>query len=409
FETPGRTFWPGDDPYWEAVDIYYAATFDYEWYSPEAVNTSNGALVITMEEKETHNLNFRSGMLQSWNKFCFQGGYIEFAIKQPGAPTHQGYWPAAWLMGNLGRAGYLGSTQGTWPYSYQSCDTGILDRQQFVNGSGPEAAINSNAIYANKDGTLSSLPGMRMSACTCPGEDHAGPNVNVGRSAPELDILEAQFQNHDGSEHIWASQSMQTAPFDVNYQWGDGATQAQVYDPTITEFNSYVGSPLQQCVSSITQTPDRGFQLTNGEFVKFGLDYSPDWDNNGNGYVTWYVDGKKTWTVHGSALGPNPAVDIGRRPIPTEPMSIIMNLGIAQGFQPIKWTGANSVVFPAVMEFDYVRVYQRDGQKDRITCDPEDHPTADYIARHPDLYYNPNITTYSSVYGWPKNRIKDGC
>lgn len=34
FETPGRTFWPGDDPFWEAVDIYYAATGDYEYYSP---------------------------------------------------------------------------------------------------------------------------------------------------------------------------------------------------------------------------------------------------------------------------------------------------------------------------------------------------------------------------------------
>jgi beta-glucan synthesis-associated protein KRE6 len=25
FNTPGRTFYPGDDPYWEAVDLYYWA------------------------------------------------------------------------------------------------------------------------------------------------------------------------------------------------------------------------------------------------------------------------------------------------------------------------------------------------------------------------------------------------
>lgn len=43
----------------------------------ESVTTANGALLITMSETPTHNLNFRSGMLQSWNKFCFQGGYIE--------------------------------------------------------------------------------------------------------------------------------------------------------------------------------------------------------------------------------------------------------------------------------------------------------------------------------------------
>jgi beta-glucanase (GH16 family) len=23
FETEGRTFWPGDDPYWEAADLHY--------------------------------------------------------------------------------------------------------------------------------------------------------------------------------------------------------------------------------------------------------------------------------------------------------------------------------------------------------------------------------------------------
>lgn len=53
FETEGRTFWPGDDPFWEAVDIWYGVTGDLEWYSPEAVNTTNGYLQITMEQKIT--------------------------------------------------------------------------------------------------------------------------------------------------------------------------------------------------------------------------------------------------------------------------------------------------------------------------------------------------------------------
>lgn len=37
---------------------------DYEWYSPEAVNTTGGALVLEMTAQPTHNLNFQSGMLQ---------------------------------------------------------------------------------------------------------------------------------------------------------------------------------------------------------------------------------------------------------------------------------------------------------------------------------------------------------
>jgi beta-glucanase (GH16 family) len=35
FNNPGRTFWPGDDPYWEAVDLQYWATGDLEWYNPQ--------------------------------------------------------------------------------------------------------------------------------------------------------------------------------------------------------------------------------------------------------------------------------------------------------------------------------------------------------------------------------------
>ena len=30
-----------------------------------------------------------------------------------------------------------------------------------------------------------------MSACTCSGEDHAGPDVTTGRGVPEIDIIEA--------------------------------------------------------------------------------------------------------------------------------------------------------------------------------------------------------------------------
>ena len=35
-----------------------------------------------------------------------------------------------------------------------------------------------------------------MSACTCKGEDHAGPNVGTGRGVPEIDILEVGSMLH---------------------------------------------------------------------------------------------------------------------------------------------------------------------------------------------------------------------
>lgn len=43
------------------------------------------------------------------------------------------------------------------------------------------------------------------------------------------------------------------------------------------------------------------------------------------------------------------------------------------------------MIFPAVMQIDYVRVYQRKGQTN-IGCDPPDYPTAKYIADHMDAY-----------------------
>lgn len=80
-----------------------------------------------------------------------------------------------------------------WPYSYDSCDVGTAPNQTH-NGL-PAAALENGDPY-NGD-VLSYLPGQRLSRCTCPGESHPGPvhasdGTYVGRSAPEIDILEAQ-------------------------------------------------------------------------------------------------------------------------------------------------------------------------------------------------------------------------
>jgi hypothetical protein len=45
-----------------------------------------------------------------------------------------------------------------------------------------------------------SLPGQRVSACTCKGEDHPGPVNTKGRGAPEIDAIEVSlFSNHRAS------------------------------------------------------------------------------------------------------------------------------------------------------------------------------------------------------------------
>ena len=112
FEQDGRTFYPGDDPYWEAVDLHYWQTNNMEWYDPAAITTKNGALEITLSAKQTHGLDYQGGMMSTWNKFCFTGGLIEAAVTLPGTNNIVGLWPAVWAMGNLGRAGYGASLEG---------------------------------------------------------------------------------------------------------------------------------------------------------------------------------------------------------------------------------------------------------------------------------------------------------
>jgi beta-glucanase (GH16 family) len=120
FNTEGRTFYPGDDPYWEAVDLHYwqvrmaifvyyenppdtrSQTNNLEWYDPAAITTRNGSLEIALSRKETHDLNFQGGMMSTWNKFCFTGGILEASVQLPGTSNIVGLWPAVWAMGNLG-------------------------------------------------------------------------------------------------------------------------------------------------------------------------------------------------------------------------------------------------------------------------------------------------------------------
>jgi beta-glucan synthesis-associated protein KRE6 len=124
FNTDGRTFYPGDDPYWEAVDLHYWQTNNMEWYDPAAITTRNGSLEITLSQKETHGMDYQGGMMSTWNKFCFTGGLVETSVVLPGTNNILGLWPAIWTMGNLGRAGYGASLEGM--VRLPACGVGCL-------------------------------------------------------------------------------------------------------------------------------------------------------------------------------------------------------------------------------------------------------------------------------------------
>ncbi|KAG2049027.1 SKN1-domain-containing protein [Suillus hirtellus] len=48
FNTANRTFWPGDEPFWEAVNIRHGSTGDQEWYGPAQITTRDGTRSLRM-------------------------------------------------------------------------------------------------------------------------------------------------------------------------------------------------------------------------------------------------------------------------------------------------------------------------------------------------------------------------
>ncbi|ORY27881.1 beta-glucan synthesis-associated protein-domain-containing protein [Naematelia encephala] len=400
FNKDGRTFFDGDDPFWTAVDFHYWPTGDFEWYDPSAITTKDGSLVLTMTQQPIHDLNFKSGMLQGWNKMCFQySAYVEVSVSLPGTYEVSGFWPGVWMMGNLGRPGYGASTEGTWPYTYDSCDIGTLANQTYVNGTGPDATLTTGS----DDGPLSYLPGQRLSACTCKGEDHPGPDVSKGRAAPELDIIEAQLNIDIPKGQV--SQSYQVAPYDDYYLWNNATSNFVIYDSDLTAWNTYKGGFYQQAVSGLTYIDNDVYQLTNGDFNTYGVEYYTDPNNRDDGHITWVAGGQKSWEMLPAAIGPNARTEVGQRLIPEEPMAMIINLGMSSNFATVDFA---HLQWPAHMLVDYIRVYQR--SEGRLGCDPADHPTADYITNHANAYANANLTTWAEAgYDFPKNSLKDTC
>lgn len=332
FNREGRTFYPGDDPYWEAEDMHYWVTNNLEWYDPRQVTTRDGHLVITLTDTPSHGLNFTGGMMSTWNRFCFSGGYIETRVSLPGKSNIVGLWPAVWTLGNLGRVGYGGTLEGMWPYTYDACDRGTL-RNQTLHGQ-PKFAPEYGDRW--KDGDFNYLPGQRLSRCTCPESTmHPGPKhadgTWIGRSAPEIDIFEAQVDPDSLVGHV--SQSGQWAPFNPGYVWPNTSdSEYHVYDRVMTAFNPFQGSVQQQATSALSITNQDCYTQETGCLSVYGFEYRAGYD----GYISWINDGKRSWDIRGHAMRANEDAMVSARAVAPEPMYIIINLGLSYNFGEIE-------------------------------------------------------------------------
>lgn len=195
-------------------------------------------------------------------------------------------------------------------------------------------AAETTGVYVEQYGPgLSYLPGQRLSRCTCPNsKEHPGPKHPdgswVGRSAPEIDIIEAQASNKAGSTgHV--SMSLQLAPYDSGYNLTKTPGSYTFYTEQ-AELNTYTGAVYQQAASGIVETKRTVYEDSGAEYDTWGFEYKPGGD--ADSYITWMSSDEPMWRLNPPAMGPNTATEVGQRLVPPEPMYVLLNLGISSSF-----------------------------------------------------------------------------
>jgi hypothetical protein len=452
FNVEGRSFKDGDDPTWTALDksdddASAAGGGSLIFYNSSMVTTTkDGKLELksiidktewehfdVVKQKYHHiTKHFKSSMVQSWNKFCFTGGIVEVDIMLPGDPHIGGLWPAVWLLGNLGRATYEGSTNNIWPWSYDTCDRKKQEAQT-------------------------------ISACNA--QNHFGLNPFQGRGATEIDIIEVSTGK--ASDILEATNPRLTYPYaDVTLQIAPGITENRPTSghlPTtedtltasgFTEFlaqnwykdletngnttinpyfyGTYLAEtkpqePVHRNKNQVFQADAVGAatQLTKSHFQKMHT-LRLEWQPGPGGRLDWYMKNYKinsNTSITGDGNGQDwvrvftvkdESLNVTGAQIPVEPSSIIMNTGIsstwgfpagvpddcAKCYDCSNATCAcsfnpgfcNMMKKNVSMFIDYVRVYQSDdhdahvGLPHSVGCDPVEYPTKEYIKGHEYLY-----------------------
>lgn len=367
FNVSKRQFIAGFDKRWTAIDIRDKSNMGQHHFLPQAVQTDKGNLIITSTKPKGgyRGAKYVSGSLQTWNKFCYTGGFVEVRAILPGKWGVPGTWPAIWIMGNIGRAAFLGSQDGTWPWSFDYCAPWVEKgekKHQKINACGNLTDKNDPDSYA----------------------DRYGLGAFKGRGATEIDVMEAQIRARDQPAMI--STSLQISPslypnmrpasetLPAPGQWYQGLLFGNY-----TRINSdYYGESGLDSLSALTQ-------LDTNAFDNYHL-YQLDWSPGPEGHIRWWLDNNFLFEIPGSAL--NVWSDgIPPRQIPVEPSYLILSTAVSEKFSPPCEGQICDSIWPSNFTIDYVRVYQ--GNPNRYTsigCNPPGFPTSDWIYTHPVDY-----------------------
>lgn len=474
FNVPNRTFTDGHDPLWTALDkpdddSSSVGGGSQQFYNSSFVTTTeDGMLKISTKIGRTEwdrydpvkkkwkveKALYNSGMVQSWEKFCFTGGIVEVDVILPGDPFIGGLWPAIWMLGNLGRATYESSTNNIWPWSFDTCDRTLQ-------------------------------PAQTISACNI--ENHFGMHPFQGRGATEIDIVEIMMGDSKGplpGTHPpialpYADMTLQVAPGVVKNRPQSGA--APVYESDIkikgktdlvantwyeglelhgnTSINPFFyGTYLAETKPGepVTRTKKQAFQadavgaahqLTAAHFNTTHT-FRIEWQPGTGGRIDWFTKGhlvNDTFSIEDDGLGTEWVHAYGVKDktlkqttgaqIPIEPTSLIFNVAVSStwGFPYVVPDGCAKCydcddpkcacsISPGfckmlrekdvAMYIDSIRVYQsRDpsahvGADHTLGCDPPEFPTRSWIKGHEYKYMRNAPFSYDDKE--PLRRVQKG-
>ena len=406
FEVDGRRFDDGHDPRWTAIHKDDYTNNALQYYNRNLVKTKHGKLVINTimedvsfkaEDKESGKLktmtkNYQSAMVQGWNKFCFTGGIVEMRARLPGSHKIGGLWPAMWLLGNLARATYVGSSDNVWPWSYNQCK----QKLQF---------------------------GQEISACNS--VNHYDMHAFMGRGAPEIDLLEAmpgvEILKKTNIKKPYFSSSLQVSPglLEFRPEVGDIPMKGKWYEKDL-EYGKEMNTSLNIFFYGVKldnlKDKRKAYQAdavsANTNIGQTHFDdfhtYRLEWTPGQHGHLKWYLDGIFLYSIGKNAL------NITGAQIPEEPMYLLLNTAMSKtwGFpQPCPEGCACDCYdcrdekcscalptnmcdnFPAEFEIDWVRLYQKvNDSSQTIGCSTTDYPTSRYIKGHKKLFMGEHDT-----------------
>lgn len=526
FDVPGRDFSPGKDYLWTALEKPDGVNgaLDYLSFNMTSTTTTpdgRGIFQIKIQEEENitytiynpfkkpspgyqqSTMYYRSGMVQTWNKFCFQGGLFEISLQLPAVITPESgnpglkrnpydrvsgadvryypFWPAVWFFGNLGRGNFIASTERLWPWSYNECtEVSRVNQRISACNENPGYGLNPkqgrgapeiDLFEASGDILTTSIqitPGMpdkfqRIPAdeklgdysacyfgnvCKTPGANIAGIPTEVyaqrghrswfqnfkyaahNNCTPDpmlkqdektvLTNIRNGIKSNDCNDNVNTCPASRDGNSDIGYINGKSGRRWSInYDGTCmakgTPFHggrwihtAKPGDPepsydfSTDSVSAQTPLPFKAYT----DFMTYGL----EWVTGPNGYLRWTFNDQPIYEIPAESLEKPPQDESNSNPhklMIEEPMYIMMNVALAGGSSwgspppnagsRCRGNGSDPAVnkicdaFPVDMKIDYIRIYQdtTSTSKMQFGCDPQSHPTKEYI--------NANILKYTDA------------